>query len=132
MMRNTALVVGLALPAAMLGAAHVDARAGRHQTAARARPVAVRHATAQPTDAIAKFDSGKAWGHLRQLVAIGPRPSGSPAIEQTRKYIKDQLAAEGLTPDEQAWDDQTPIDKVHMVNLGSTIPGARKERIVFA
>src|SRR4051812_50044628 len=79
-----------------------------------------------------KFEAGRAWEHLRQLVAIGPRPSGSPAIEQTRKYLKDQLAASGLTAIEQAWDDQTPIDKVHMVNLLVTIPGARKERIVIA
>jgi Zn-dependent M28 family amino/carboxypeptidase len=78
-----------------------------------------------------KFDSGRAWEDLRQLVAIGPRPSGSPAIEQTRKYIKDRLSAAGLTAVEQAWDDQTPIDKVRMVNLLATIPGARKERIVF-
>ena len=38
----------------------------------------------------------------------------------------------GLTAIEQAWDDQTPIDKVKMVNLVATIPGARKERIVIA
>jgi Iap family predicted aminopeptidase len=80
----------------------------------------------------AKFDSGRAWEHLRQLVAVGPRPSGSPAIELTRKYIKDSLAAAGLTAVEQAWEDQTPLDKVRMVNLSATIPGARKERIVFA
>lgn len=79
-----------------------------------------------------KFDSGRAWEHLRQLVAIGPRPSGSPAIEQTRKYIKDQLASAGLTAVEQTWEDQTPIDKVRFVNLIATIPGARKERIVVA
>jgi Zn-dependent M28 family amino/carboxypeptidase len=79
-----------------------------------------------------KFDSGRAWEHLRQFVTIGPRPSGSPAIEQTRKYIMSQLTAVGLTPVEQAWDEQTPIDKVRMVNLVATIPGARKERIVFA
>jgi len=78
------------------------------------------------------FDAGRAWEHLRQLVAIGPRPSGSPAIEQTRKYLKGQLLASGLTAVEQAWDDQTPIDKVRMVNLIATIPGARKDRIVFA
>jgi glutaminyl-peptide cyclotransferase len=81
---------------------------------------------------IGKFDAGRAWEHLRQLVAIGPRPSGSREIEKTRKYIKDQLAANGLTAVEQAWDDQTPIDQVHMVNLVATIPGARKERIVIA
>src|SRR5262249_50036051 len=79
-----------------------------------------------------KFDSGRAWEHLRQLVGIGPRPSGSPAIEQTRKYIREQLAASGLTAVEQVWDDQTPIDRVKMVNLIATIPGARKERIVIA
>src|SRR5258707_1873522 len=79
-----------------------------------------------------KFGSGRAWEHLRQLVAIGPRPSGSSAIEQTRKYIKEQLAANGLTAVEQVWDDQTPLDKVRMVNLVVTIPGARKERIVIA
>ena len=79
-----------------------------------------------------KFESGRAWEHLRQLVAIGPRPSGSPAIEQTRKYLKDQLGAAGVTAVEQTWDDQTPIDKVRMVNVVATIPGARKERIVIA
>src|SRR3954468_11375029 len=81
---------------------------------------------------LAKFDAGRAWEHLRQLVAIGPRPSGSPAIEQTRKYIKDQLAAAGVAATEQVWDDQTPIDRVHMVNIIATIPGARRERIIFA
>jgi glutaminyl-peptide cyclotransferase len=81
---------------------------------------------------VGKFDAGRAWEHLRQLVAIGPRPSGSAEIEKTRKYIREQLAASGLTAVDQAWDDQTPIDKVHMVNLVATIPGARKERIVIA
>jgi hypothetical protein len=88
--------------------------------------------TAVPPAPPPRFESGRAWEHLRQLVAIGPRPSGSPAIEQTRKYIKDQLAGMGLTASEQAWDDETPIDKVHMVNLSVVLPGARKERIVFA
>jgi glutaminyl-peptide cyclotransferase len=78
------------------------------------------------------FDAARAWEHLRQIVAFGPRPSGSPAIEQTRKYIKEQLGAAGLTATEQAWDAQTPIDQVRMVNLIATIPGARKDRIVFA
>jgi glutaminyl-peptide cyclotransferase len=79
-----------------------------------------------------RFDSNRAWEDLRQLVAIGPRPSGSPAIEQTRKYITGQLAAAGVSVTEQAWDDETPLGKTHMVNLIATIPGARKERIVFS
>src|SRR6186713_2353961 len=79
-----------------------------------------------------RFDSNRAWEHLRQLVAIGPRPSGSPAIEQTRKYIKDQLAASGVAVVEQRWVDDTPAGKVPMVNLVATIPGARKDRLVVA
>ena len=92
------------------------------------RPSALPQAARAP-----KFDSSRAWEHLRQLVAIGPRPAGSPAIEQTRKYIKEQLARRRRsTVTEQAWDDQTPLGTVHMVNLIATIPGARKERIVIA
>jgi Zn-dependent M28 family amino/carboxypeptidase len=78
------------------------------------------------------FDSNRAWEHLRQVVSIGPRPSGSPAIEQTRQYIKGQLAASGVAVAEQKWVDDTPAGKIAMVNLIATIPGARKDRIVFA
>ena len=85
-----------------------------------------------PAPPAPKFEAGRAWDHLRQLVAIGPRPSGSAAIEQARKYIKDQITALGLTATEQAWDEQTPIDRVHFVNLSVVIPGARKERIIVA
>jgi glutaminyl-peptide cyclotransferase len=80
------------------------------------------------------FDSNRAWEHLRQLVAIGPRPAGSAAIEQTRKYIKSQLAAAGVAVAEQTWDEGTPIGNVRMVNLIATIPGARPgaDRIVIS
>lgn len=80
----------------------------------------------------AGFDASRAWEHLRQLVAIGPRPAGSAAIEQTRKYIKDQLASAGVGVTEQAWEEQTPIDTVRMVNLVARIPGASRERLIVA
>src|SRR5215204_6997608 len=54
-----------------------------------------------PTKAV--FDSSKAWEHLSQMVAIGPRPSGSAAIRQTRAYITRQLASYGLTVQEQTF-----------------------------
>jgi glutaminyl-peptide cyclotransferase len=79
-----------------------------------------------------RFDSSLAWEHLRQLVSIGPRPSGSAGIEQSRKYIKEQLARVGVAVTEQAWDDQTPAGPVRMVNLVATIPGATRDRIVIA
>ena len=79
-----------------------------------------------------RFDSSRAWEHLRQLVALGPRPAGSAAIDRSRQYINAQLAAAGVKVVEQAWDDQTPLGRVRMVNLIATIPGASKDRIVIS
>jgi glutaminyl-peptide cyclotransferase len=79
-----------------------------------------------------KFDANRAWEHLRQLVALGPRPAGSPAIEQARKYIKDQLTTVGVSVADQAWNDETPLGPLHLVNLVATIPGASKDRLIIA
>ncbi len=78
------------------------------------------------------FDSSKAWEHLRQQVALGPRPSGSPGNFKNREYITKTLAAIGIKTVEQAWDATTPIGPIKMVNLIATIPGQRSERIVLA
>jgi glutaminyl-peptide cyclotransferase len=80
----------------------------------------------------AAFDSSKAWEHLRQQVAIGPRPSGSAGNQQNRDYITKTLAAIGLKTTEQAWTATTPLGPIKMVNLIATIPGQRAERIVLA
>ncbi|MGC4082864.1 MAG: hypothetical protein QM736_12310 [Vicinamibacterales bacterium] len=73
--------------------------------------LALALALLQTAAAAPRFDSGRAWEHLRQLVAFGPRPSGSPAIEQTRQYIKTQLAQLNIPVTEQAWDDTTPAGR---------------------
>lgn len=78
------------------------------------------------------FDSTKAFEHLRQQVAIGPRPSGSPANVKNRDYIKAQMAALGIKTTEQAFDGATPLGPVKMVNVIATIPGQRTDRIVLA
>ena len=80
----------------------------------------------------AGFDSNKAWDHLRQQVAIGPRPSGSPGNRKNREYITETLAAIGLKTVEQAWEASTPIGPIKMVNLMATIPGQRPDRIILA
>ena len=85
----------------------------------------------QTTAAALRFDSNRAWEHLRQLVGFGPRPAGSPAIEESRRYIKAQLAAAGVAVAEQAWDADTPLGRVHMVNLIATIRGANADRIAI-
>ena len=78
------------------------------------------------------FDSGRAFEHVRQLVAIGPRPAGSAGAAQTRRYITTQLTAIGVTPREQQFVAQTPLGPVKMANLIARIPGAHADRVILA
>jgi glutaminyl-peptide cyclotransferase len=77
----------------------------------------------------AKFDSSRAYEHLRQIVGIGPRPAGSPGIARTREYIIAQFKTAGISIVQQSFVAKTPIGEIPMVNLIATIPGSRKERI---
>jgi Zn-dependent M28 family amino/carboxypeptidase len=78
------------------------------------------------------FDSSNAWEHLRQQVAIGPRPSGSAANVKTRQYITSTLAQAGIKAVEQPFEAATPNGPVKMANLIATLPGQRPERIILA
>ena len=78
------------------------------------------------------FDSGRAFEHVRQLVAIGPRPAGSAGVVQARRYVTRQLSILGLTAAEQSFVAQTPSGPVPMANLVARIPGARAERLILA
>jgi Zn-dependent M28 family amino/carboxypeptidase len=80
----------------------------------------------------ASFDGNRAYEHLRQVVAFGPRPAGSPALESTRQYIRTQLAGAGIEVADQPFDADTPVGRIHMVNLIARIPGTSPDRLVFA
>ena len=110
-----------ALMTAGVGSLYAQA-AGKRQTAP---PPTTRGAQA------AAFDSSKAWEHLRQMVSIGPRPSGSAAIRQTRAYITRQLSSYGLVVEEQPFTASTPLGNVDMVNLSVKLPGRRPDRILL-
>ncbi len=77
------------------------------------------------------FDGAKALEHVRQLVALGPRPAGSPALAAARQYIRRQMAAIGMPVVEQAFDADTPVGRLRMVNVRVTIPGASKDRLII-
>lgn len=101
-------------------------------TSVRSVAVACLAGAAISAQAPAVFDSSKAWDHLRQQVAIGPRPSGSPGNLKTREYITATLAGFAIKTVEQPFDASTPIGPIKMVNLIATIPGQRADRIVLA
>jgi Zn-dependent M28 family amino/carboxypeptidase len=93
-----------------------------------ASPVPASRAGPQRTS---RFDAARAYEHVRQLVAIGPRPAGSPASEQARRYIMRQLRSMGLTPREQTFQARTPVGAIPMTNVAVTLPGTSPARIVI-
>jgi Zn-dependent M28 family amino/carboxypeptidase len=74
------------------------------------------------------FDGTRAFADLKAMVEIGPRPSGSAAIEKTRDYIRRQLVAAGLKPVDQPFDASTPNGTIHMVNITATLPGQVQDK----
>ena len=54
------------------------------------------------------------------------------ALAQCRQYILAQLKAAGIEAREEAWDADTPLGRVRMVNVIATIPGRRTDRIALA
>ena len=69
-----------------------------------------------------EFSGEKALSHVQKLVALGPRPPGSPAIEKARAYIAETLTTYGWRVERQAFTDDTPRGKVSFVNLIADLP----------
>jgi glutaminyl-peptide cyclotransferase len=93
--------------------------------------VATGCATLGASSKAVRFDSGRAFEHIRQLVTLGARPPGSAAAAQTRRYITSQIEAAGLQAVEQPFIAATPIGPIQMANVSVVIPGARSDRILF-
>src|SRR5262245_19154512 len=79
-----------------------------------------------------RFDSTRAYRHLRDMVEIGPRVSGTPANAKTRQYIMSTLGAAGIKAVEQPFEARTPVGTVAMANVIATLPGTRPDRIILA
>lgn len=71
-----------------------------------------------------RFDGARAFEHIRQLVAIGPRVAGSPGAQRARDYITKEITSLGLRVEPQAFDTTTPLGPAKMVNLRVPIPAS--------
>jgi glutaminyl-peptide cyclotransferase len=65
------------------------------------------------------FDGQAAFKHLEELCALGPRPSGSPAMVAQRELIAKHFTALGATVERQTFRVRHPVDgsAVEMTNL---------------
>jgi glutaminyl-peptide cyclotransferase len=92
-------------------------------------------APAAPTLKPTKFDGERALEHVRKQVEFGPRPSGTPALKQTREYIIKELQSYGLKVQTDAFKARTPNPKfpeVEMINVIAEIPGESEGIIIVS
>ena len=73
----------------------------------------------------------KALAQVQQLVDLGPRPSGSEALEKSRLYIEEQLHRSGWQVTRQAFADETPRGRIQFVNLIAQFPEKRNAAPLF-
>lgn len=78
-----------------------------------------------------RFDGAAAFRHLERLVAIGPRPAGSPAGARARDYITGELRRAGVQARVEAFEAETPDGRVKMANVVAMLPGRRSDVILI-
>jgi glutaminyl-peptide cyclotransferase len=78
------------------------------------------------------FDASKAFEHVKNLVALGPRPAGSDAIKKAQDYIKGELASYGLKVIEDDFKGETPRGPIPMKNIIGELAAALPDIVVIA
>jgi glutaminyl-peptide cyclotransferase len=101
------------------------------------RPVAVAaEPSTQPQGAVEEipFDGRRALGYLRRICNIGPRPSGSPGMEQQQELVLHHFKKLGGKVDRQRFRAPHPLlsTRVPMANVICQWDGDAKERILLA
>ncbi|WDI42745.1 M28 family peptidase [Bremerella sp. P1] len=79
------------------------------------------------------FDGEKAYEHLKDICALGPRVSGSPAMQKQQQMIEDHLSQHGATVVKQSWEVRHPEtgQPVTLTNLFGRFHPDRTERILL-
>jgi glutaminyl-peptide cyclotransferase len=86
-----------------------------------------------PALAPAPIDGARAYGYLKEICAIGPRPAGSAANAKQRQMVAQHFTKYGATVREQPFSGVDPLSgaKVDMVNLIGAWHPERKQRVVL-
>jgi Zn-dependent M28 family amino/carboxypeptidase len=102
--------------------------AGRRAAALVAAAVVIGTAA---VEAQARFDGAAALRHVERLVALGPRPAGSPASRRARQYVVDELRRAGIEARVQSFEADTPHGRLRMANVLAVVPGRRPDAILI-
>lgn len=71
------------------------------------------------------FDRERAYRDLQAILALGPRPPGSDALAEARRYIRREMAMQNISVREHSFETVTPLGPRTMVNLAAVIEGTR-------
>lgn len=77
------------------------------------------------------FNGSRAFADLQHLVALGPRPPGSKALENSRAWIISELQRAGCQVDQDRFVAQTPVGNIPMINLIAKIPGKESDKVIM-
>lgn len=78
-----------------------------------------------------RFDGTLALRHVERLVAIGPRPAGSPGGVRAREYITGELKRARVTTRVEPFDADTPDGRLRMANIVAVVAGRRSDVILI-
>jgi glutaminyl-peptide cyclotransferase len=84
----------------------------------------------EPVGRALHVDAARAMQYTKEIVAFGPRPDTSKAIEQVRAYIKNKLKGDQV--EEDSFIAETSVGKIPMTNIVVKFPGAKDGIIVLA
>jgi hypothetical protein len=97
------------------------------------QPIAQNSAAASAqSEKTSGVDAARCYEHVRKLVELGPRPSGSPAIKKTQDYISGELKSYGLKVTEDSFTGATPRGGIPMKNLTGELPGESGDIVIIA
>ena len=82
--------------------------------------------------AVESFDGARAFKDLEQLVALGPRPPGSPAIERAREYITARLGTTAAEVQRDPFTATTPVGRIPRVNIVGVLSGTSSNVVIVA
>ena len=126
-------ITSFGLVACSKGESPVSSRASevKPEAAATETPAPPQTATQSvPSGAAPKINATRAMQYVKEFVAIGSRPPGSPGHAKAEQYIKSKLKDDDV--EEDTFTAKTPVGSFPIHNIIAKFPGKRDGIIVVA
>lgn len=130
-MKRQGVILGLAALGALVLGSCSGNQAASGQTAGAPAGQAAAQNEAPPAASTGGFDGQRAYRHVADLVAIGPRSAGTEGGRRAQEYIVRQLEGFGCTVEQASFRASTPVGMVEMKNIIAKVPGTSPDILLF-